>query len=80
MKSLYTDYFLNLFSKGLEFKRAGVYFPCRVFSHGQLYVAFTRVPDIKNDLKILINCDHQISYDHFPNVVNSSITNFALPN
>lgn len=68
-------------AQGLEFKRVGVYFPCRVFSHGQLYVAVTRVPDIKNDLKILINCgDHQLSYDHFPNVVNQNITNFALPN
>lgn len=67
-------------AQGLEFKRAGVYFPRRVFSHGQLYVVCSRVPDIKNDLKILINCDHQISYDHFPNVVNQNITNFALPN
>lgn len=67
-------------AQGLQFKRAGVYFPCRVFSHGQLYVAVTRVPDIKNDLKILINCDHQLSYDHLPNVVNLNITNRALPN
>lgn len=69
-------------AQGLEFKRAGVYFPCRVFSHGQLYVAVSRVPDIKNNLKILINCDHQLSYDHLPNVVNQNITscNLALPN
>lgn len=67
-------------AQGLEFKRAGVYFPCRVFSHGQLYVAFSRVPDIKNDLKILINCDHQLSYDHLPNVVNPNITKFVLSN
>lgn len=69
-------------AQGLEFKRAGVYFPCRVFSHGQLYVAVSRVPDIKNNLKILINCDHQLSYDRLPNVVNQNITscNLALPN
>lgn len=65
-------------AQSLQFKRAGVYFPCRVFAHGQLYVAFSRVPDIKNNLKVLVN--QQLSFDHFPNVVNANITNSSLPN
>lgn len=67
-------------AQSLEFKRAGVYFSRSVFSHGQLYVAFSRVPDIKNNLKVLVSCNQQLSFDHLPNIVNANITNFTLPN
>lgn len=64
-------------AQGLQLNRLGVYFDCSVFSHGQMYVAFSRVPKIKEDLKVLIaelnNAQH--SYDRMLNVVNPNIVN-----
>lgn len=62
-------------AQGLEFKRLGVHFDSQVFSHGQMYVAFSRVSDIKLNIKVLITEPNDAPYDSMPNVVNRSITN-----
>lgn len=68
-------------AQGLEFRRVGVYFPCTVFAHGQMYVAFSRVPNIEEDMKIFVvePNDGHYSFDHMPNVVNTSIAKHLLP-
>lgn len=67
-------------AQGLELKRMGVYFDTKVFSHGQMYVAFSRVPEIKQNIKVLINQmgDSQLSYDRMLNVTNPNIVNGAV--
>ena len=55
-------------SQGKSLKNVGVYLPSPVFSHGQLYVAISRVTS-RDDLKILINDEDGQDTDVTSNVV-----------
>jgi len=55
-------------SQGQSLKNVGVYLPSPVFSHGQLYVAISRVTS-RDDLKILINDEDGQDTDVTSNVV-----------
>lgn len=55
-------------SQGQSLKHVGVYLPSPVFSHGQLYVAISRVTS-RDDLKILINDEDGEDTDVTSNVV-----------
>jgi len=55
-------------SQGQSLKNVGVYLPSPVFSHGQLYVAISRVT-LRDDLKILINDEDGQDTDVTSNVV-----------
>lgn len=59
-------------AQGLQFDQIGVHFPCAAFTHGQMYVAFSRVPDIRQNAKVLVT-DVTISHDRLPNIVNPNI-------
>ena len=45
-------------SQGQSFKRAGVYLPKPLFTHGQLYVAASRVSDPSAIYSMVINSSH----------------------
>jgi len=52
IKSLSNSFFLKII--GQTFKKIGIYLPMPVFSHGQLYVAFSRTSKLSNlRIKIL---------------------------
>ena len=55
-------------SQGQSLKNVGVYLSSPVFSHGQLYVAISRVTS-RDDLKILINDEDGQDTDVTSNVV-----------
>jgi len=55
-------------SQGQSLKNVGVYLPSPVFSHGQLYVAISRVT-LRDGLKILINDEDGQDTDVTSNVV-----------
>jgi ATP-dependent DNA helicase PIF1 len=55
-------------SQGQSLDRVGLYLPKLVFSHGQLYVAMSRVKS-KQGLKILIHDDNNKPSDTTTNVV-----------
>jgi len=55
-------------SQGQSLKHVGVYLPSPIFSHGQLYVALSRVTS-KDGLKILISDDDGEDTDVTSNVV-----------
>jgi ATP-dependent DNA helicase PIF1 len=59
-------------SQGQSLKHVGVYLPKSVFSHGQLYVAISRVTS-KNGLKILLVDDDSNFTDTTSNVVYHEI-------
>jgi ATP-dependent DNA helicase PIF1 len=59
-------------SQGQSLKHVGVYLPKSVFSHGQLYVAISRVTS-KNGLKILLVDDDGNFTDTTSNVVYHEI-------
>ena len=46
----------NIKSQGQTLSRVGVYLSAPVFSHGQLYVAFSRVTDYRN-LQVMAEYD-----------------------
>ncbi|CAK8536881.1 unnamed protein product [Lathyrus sativus] len=55
-------------SQGQSLDYVGLYLPKNVFSHGQLYVAISRIKS-KAELKILIHDKNKIFLDHTKNVV-----------
>jgi ATP-dependent DNA helicase PIF1 len=55
-------------SQGQSLKHVGVYLPSPVFSHGQLYVALSRVTS-RDGLKILVTNDDGEETDVTSNVV-----------
>jgi ATP-dependent DNA helicase PIF1 len=55
-------------SQGQSLKNVGIYLPSHVFSHGQLYVAISRVAS-KQGLKILIVDGYGENTDTTSNVV-----------
>ena len=55
-------------SQGQSLDFVGLYLPKDVFSHGQLYVAMSRVKS-KSGLKILIHDKDKLPLDHTTNVV-----------
>jgi len=59
-------------SQGQSLKNVGIYLPSPVFSHGQLYVAISRVTSI-NDLKILITNEDGQDSDITSNVVYKEV-------
>jgi ATP-dependent DNA helicase PIF1 len=59
-------------SQGQSLKHVGVYLPQSPFSHGQLYVAFSRVTS-KKGLKILITGDEGEDTNTTGNVVYKEV-------
>lgn len=57
-------------SQGQTLSNVGLYFPRSVFTHGQLYIALSRVKS-PDGLKILITDDN--------NLVSTSTTNIVYP-
>lgn len=62
-------------AQGLEFSRVGLFFPCTVFAHGQMYVAFSRVPIIEENMKVLVleQSGGHFNFDRMPNMVNVTV-------
>lgn len=59
-------------SQGQSLSHVGLYLPTPVFSHGQLYVALSRVTS-KNGLKVIIGDSDDASDDKTLNVVYKEI-------
>ncbi|XP_058733727.1 uncharacterized protein LOC131605382 [Vicia villosa] len=59
-------------SQGQSLDIVGLYLPTHVFSHGQLYVAISRVTN-KNDLKILIHDNDNVPLSTTTNVVYKEV-------
>lgn len=68
-------------AQSLQFKQLGLFFPHPAFNHGQMYTAFSRVPFIERDLKVLVvqPNDEDFSYDRLPNIVNTNVAARFLP-
>ncbi|PRQ31839.1 putative DNA helicase [Rosa chinensis] len=59
-------------SQGHSLNQVGIYFPEPVFTHGQFYVALSRVTSI-NGLKILINNSDDIPNKYTKNIVYKDV-------
>ena len=59
-------------SQGQTLSKVGVYLPSLVFSHGQLYVAFSRITS-PTDLRVLIENNSAEHENQTHNVVNTEI-------
>ena len=53
-------------SQGQTMHKVGLYFPSPVFTHGQLYVAFSRCSSFRN-VSVFIN--HKPTKEHTANIV-----------
>jgi hypothetical protein len=70
-------------SQGQSLKQVGIYLPQSVFSHGQLYVAISRVTSM-DGLKILLTDDNEDCINTTSNVVYKEIfqkcvTQYCMP-
>jgi len=59
-------------SQEQSLKQVGIYLPQSVFSHGQLYVALSRVTS-RDDLKILLLDEDGVCVDTTSNVVYKEV-------
>jgi ATP-dependent DNA helicase PIF1 len=59
-------------SQGQSLNQVGIYLPEPVFTHGQLYVALSRVTS-KDHLKILINNSNDIPNKYTKNIVYKDV-------
>lgn len=59
-------------SQGQSLKQVGLYLPQPVFTHGQLYVALSRVTS-RNGLKIIIDNNKEVPNNYAKNIVYKDV-------